>query len=139
MGKGQETTLRWVFHPMRSRPLAGGLALAATLGATYGAVLYIGSLAFSLPIALIFLYSLRQLFLPSTYELTREHVRLISPIGSRRASWEKFKGYRLARNGVMLCRLKQASTMDRISGFFLYVDDEQVRTQVLAYVKGRCE
>lgn len=128
----------WRFHPMKERPAVAAASLAVAIACSLGAVRYVGSLLFSLPIVTLFLYSLRSFFLPTDYRLTNEGVTVATPLGTTTTPWSRFGGYRTAPRAVVLTRLARPSLLDKLRAVELHFDEGE-RERILDYVKRRLD
>ena len=139
MGKGQrkdKVELSWRFHPMEQSPKLAACCLLVALTCGYGAVIYIDSLPLSLPIVAFFLYTLRSLFLPTDHLLTKDEVVVYTPLGKTKMTWDRFGGYRVSPNSIVLTRLARPSFLDKFSGLVLRVGKNE-RESVIDFVKER--
>ena len=139
MGKGRrkdKTELTWRFHPLAESPKLAAFSLAFVFLCSYGAVKYIGSLTFSLPIVAFFLYSLRSLFLPTDHRLTADEVVIETPFGTTKKPWSSFGGYVITPRSILLTRLARPSFLDRFSGIDLRLRKKE-REEIIDFVKAR--
>ena len=125
----------WRVHLLAESGMRGVLAAGACAVAIGAAALLTGGGVFSLLLAVAFLWSLSDFFLPYSYTLTGNEVVARTPISERRVEWRALHGYAESAGGILLTPLKRRSLLDRFRGMFLHVTPED-RERVLELVKG---
>ena len=125
----------WRVHLLAESGTRGVLAAGACAVAVAAAALVTGGGVFSLMLAVAFLWSLSDFFLPYSYTLTGNEVVARTPISERRVEWRALHGYAESAGGILLTPLKRRSLLDRFRGMFLHVSPED-RERVLELVKG---
>ena len=106
------------FHPAADRPkLAAFLAFA--LGILLKSLWHWLSPVSALVIWLALVVSLRDFFLPSTYELSQDALTVKRLTGRKSYPWARFRSYISDRNGLFLSPYKKRRSTENQRGVFL--------------------
>jgi hypothetical protein len=107
-----------VFHPAKERPkVAAGLAFG--LGILLQMLWQWLNPVPALVIWCVLVVSLRDFYLPSTYEMSAEGLMVQRVFGTKRYPWERFRSYVKDRNGLFLSPYRTRRATENQRGLFL--------------------
>jgi hypothetical protein len=107
-----------VFHPAKQKPkVAAGLAFG--LGILLQMLWQWLSPVPALVIWSALVISLRDFYLPSTYEMTTGGLTVRRMMGEKSYSWERFRSYVKDRNGLFLSPYRTRRATENQRGLFL--------------------
>jgi hypothetical protein len=136
-GKEGDEVVTWRHEPLRRRPRRAAVVLAVAVACSWAAHAYVGAPAYSLPIVLAFLASLRHVVLPAGYALGPDGVRVDTPFGASTRGWDRVGGFREGPGGVLLTEGATPRALDRFRGLFLHVEDPAERGRVVSFLRKR--
>lgn len=110
-------TLR--FSPAEDHPRKA-LFLTFFLGFAGSAIhAYVGQLVLTLMLMGLLLFSLRRFFIPTTYQVDEEGLRLLSLGAEQKYCWSRFRSFEKDRNGIFLSPFRERRGLDEVRGIFL--------------------
>lgn len=121
-----ERAISWrVHHVVEGGPLAWivGLVIALVIPLT---LVGIGEASLAFLVLVVFLYSLKEFWVPHTIDLSETTVRVTTPFSTREESWTRFRGCRRLPRGILLTRFKRPGLMDSFRGILLVVRREEI-------------
>ena len=125
MAKKKKEKLQWAIEPMKETPLRAALAVFLSIVCSVITVVYIGNILISLPLVLIFVWSLSPLFLRFSYEINTKNVSYQTFFLHKELGWNNFRGAVLSDRSILLTKMKRRSWLDRWHGLVLYVKDKE--------------
>jgi hypothetical protein len=133
--KKKKTHIEWKVTPLRERPLSAVVSLLLSLFCSVFAVFYIDNILISLPLVVVFSWSLLPLYLASSYEMSSKAISVTTLFRKRVRQWSEFKGVAAADRSVLLTRLHRQSFMDKWHGLVLFVRNKDEKLKVLEFAK----
>lgn len=113
-----------VFHPAKEKPKVAAL-LAFGLGILLQALWQWVSPLPALALWAVLVFSLRDFYLPSTYEMAAEGLTVKKLFGARSYPWQRFRSFVKDRNGVFLSPYRTRRATENQRGLFLPLTPEQ--------------
>ncbi|HVP36469.1 MAG TPA: hypothetical protein VMT04_05685 [Terriglobales bacterium] len=127
--------LKWIDHPLKK---SGKNLLIVVLFLVIGpTVVYFSTRSvFFLILSIIFLLgSLSTFFLPTTYELTENGIKVIFFFNTRQMEWGKYRSYYVDKNGVLLSPFEKPSRLENFRGIYLRFN--QNKEEVVNFIQQR--
>ncbi len=127
--------LKWIDHPLRKS--RKNLLLVIFFIILAPAVVYFSTRSiFFLVLSLIFLLgSLSTFFLPTTYELTQDGIKVKFFFNTRKMEWGKYRSFYVDKNGVLLSTFDKPSRLENFRG--LYIRFNQNKDEVVNFIQQR--
>ena len=130
-----EESLTWTSHPLKKNKRSTILVILFITLAPAVVFFSTNSLFFLLLSLVILLGSLASFFLPTTYELSRDKIKVKFLINIREMEWGKYRSFYVDKNGVLLSPFEKPSRLENFRG--IYVRFEQNKEEVVNYIKSR--
>lgn len=130
-----EETLSWTSHPLKKNKRNTVLVIMFLILAPVIVFISTNSLFFLLLSLIILLGSLASFFLPTTYELSQEKIRVKFLINTREIEWGKYRSFYVDKNGVLLSPFAKPSRLENFRG--IYLRFEQNKDEVVNFIKER--
>jgi len=134
-----EATLDWRVWLLTAHPARGGLAVAVCALTVWFTHSLSGSAFLAGFAAFVLLASLSHFFLPTTFHLDTEAVRISNPLYRRRRLWREFRGYARAGARLKLLTLPPGSRLDNYRGMLLLLPPGEPGEAAVRFVRARLE
>ncbi|OGC81302.1 MAG: hypothetical protein A2W07_06260 [candidate division Zixibacteria bacterium RBG_16_43_9] len=127
--------LKWIDHPLKkSRKNLLIVVLFLILAPTV--VFFSTKSIFFLFLSIIFLLgSLSTFFLPTTYELSEDSLKVKFFFNTRKMEWGKYRSFYVDKNGVLLSPFEKPSRLENFRGIYLRFN--QNKDEVVNFIKQR--
>lgn len=136
MKKKKKKHIKWKVTPFKENPFSAVVSLFLSFSCSIFAIFYIDNLLISLPLVVVFSWSLFPLYLASSYEMSSKTVSVKTVFSKRVRLWSEFKGVSASDKAILLTRLSRQSFMDKWHGLVLFVRNQEERLKVLEFARG---
>jgi hypothetical protein len=130
-----EENLTWTSHPLRRNKRNTILVILFVILAPVIVFISTDSLFFLLLSLVILLGSLASFFLPTTYELSPDKIKVKFLINTKEMEWGKYRSFYVDKNGVLLSPFAKPSRLENFRG--IYLRFEQNKEEVVNFIKRR--
>jgi hypothetical protein len=127
--------LKWIDHPLKK---SGKNLLIVLLFLVIAptVVFFSTKSIFFLFLSIIFLLgSLSTFFLPTTYELSENSLKVKFFFNTRQMEWGKYRSFYADKNGVLLSPFEKPSRLENFRG--LYIRFNQNKEEVIDFIKTK--
>jgi hypothetical protein len=127
--------LKWIDHPLKK---SGKNLLIVVLFLVIGpsVVFFSTRSIFFLFLSIIFLLgSLSTFFLPTTYELTENGIKVKFFFNTKQMEWGKYRSFYVDKNGVLLSPFEKPSRLENFRGIYLRFN--QNKDEVVNFIQQR--
>ena len=127
--------LKWIDHPLR-KSRKNLLIVIFFLILAPAVVFFSTKSLFFLLLSIIFLLgSLSTFFLPTTYELSEDGLKVKFFFNTRQAEWGKYRSFYVDKNGVLLSPFEKPSRLENFRGIYLRFN--QNKDEVINFIKSK--
>jgi len=127
--------LIWTTHPLK-KSKRNTLLVILFLILTPGIIFVSTNSLFFLFLSFVILIgSLSSFFLPTTYELSEDRIKVRFFLNTKEMEWKKYRSFYVDKNGVLLSPFEKPSRLENFRG--LYIRFNQNKDQVLNFIKSR--
>ncbi|MCJ7496784.1 MAG: hypothetical protein MUO78_01435 [candidate division Zixibacteria bacterium] len=130
-----EDVLTWISHPLKKNKRNTLLVILFLVLAPAIVFFSTRSLFFLLLSFLILLGSLSSFFLPTSYELSQERIRVKFFFNTKEMEWKKYRSFYVDKNGVLLSPFEKPSRLENFRG--IYIRFNQNKEEVVNFLKER--
>lgn len=127
--------LTWISHPLKKNKRNTLLVILFLVLAPAIVFFSTRSLFFLLLSFLILLGSLSSFFLPTSYELSQERIRVKFFFNTKEMEWKKYRSFYVDKNGVLLSPFEKPSRLENFRG--IYIRFNQNKEEVVNFLKER--
>lgn len=131
----EEEALIWTSHPLKRNKRNTVLVILFLILAPLIVLIATNSLFFVFLSLIILLGSLASFFLPTTYELSQDKIRVRFFINKKEMDWDKYRSFYVDKNGVLLSPFEKPSRLENFRG--IYIRFEQNKDEVVNFIKSR--
>ena len=127
--------LKWIDHPLKKS--GKNLLIVVLFLILAPAVVFFSTRSiFFLFLSIIFLLgSLSTFFLPTTYELSEDSLKVKFFFNTRKMEWGKYRSFYMDKNGVLLSPFEKPSRLENFRG--IYIRFNQNKDEVVNFIKQR--
>jgi hypothetical protein len=130
-----EDVLTWISHPLKKNK-RNTILVILFLVLTPAIVFFSTQSLFFLILAfLILLGSLSSFFLPTTYELSSDRVKVRFFLNTKEVEWKNYRSFYVDKNGVLLSPFEKPSRLENFRG--IYIRFNQNKDEVVNFIKER--
>lgn len=127
--------LKWIDHPLKKRG-KNLLIVVLFLVIAPTVVFFSTKSLFFLLLSVIFLLgSLSTFFLPTTYELSEDGLKVKFFFNTRQMEWGKYRSFYADKNGVLLSPFEKPSRLENFRGIYLRFN--QNKDEVVNFIQQR--
>ncbi len=127
--------LRWSTHPIKRSAKISVLVMVLLFVIWLLVYLTTFSPLLTVLSVVIMLGSLSPFFLPTSYELDNDRIRVKFFFNTKEKEWSAFRSYYVDKNGVLLSPFEKPSRLENFRG--LYVRFNQNKEEVVDFVKSK--
>jgi len=127
--------LIWTSHPLKRNKRNTVLVIVFLILAPLIVLIVTNSLFFLFLSLVILLGSLASFFLPTTYELSQDKIRVRFFINKKEMEWNKYRSFYVDKNGVLLSPFEKPSRLENFRG--TYIRFEKNKDEVVNFIKSR--
>ncbi len=127
--------LTWISHPLKKNKRNTLLVTLFLVLAPTIVFFSTQSLFFLLLSFLILLGSLSSFFLPTSYELSQEKIRVKFFFNTKEMEWKKYRSFYVDKNGILLSPFEKPSRLENFRG--MYIRFNQNKEEVVNFLKER--
>lgn len=129
--------IEWRVWLLARHPWRGLLGIAVSAFTIWFTIDLSGSTWLGGFAAFVMLATLSHFFLPTSYRLDAEAVRVSNPLYWRRRRWSEFRGFARSGPRIKLLTLPPGSRLDNYRGMLLLLPPES--DAVIAFIKARLD
>lgn len=131
----EEQVLKWIDHPLKKS--GKNLLIVVLFLVIAPTVVFFSTRSiFFLLLSIIFLLgSLSTFFLPTTYELTENGIKVKFFFNTRKMEWGKYRSFYVDKNGVLLSPFEKPSRLENFRGIYLRFN--QNKDEVVNFIQQR--
>jgi hypothetical protein len=127
--------LTWISHPLKKNKRNTLLVILFLVLAPVIVFISTQSLFFLLLALLILLGSLSSFFLPTTYELYSDRIKVRFFLNTKEVEWKKYRSFYVDKNGVLLSPFEKPSRLENFRGIYLRFNKN--KEEVVNFIKER--
>lgn len=139
--------MEWTAHPLKADQKKSMLLISIILLISLLVLLTANSVGFALVALTLLVFSTRQFFMPTVYNLNSEGVEVRFLGTTKKRHWGYFSSYYEDRNGILLSPFNDRSRLEAFRGVYLIitglpdsggtvVNKEQVRNFIKHHISG---
>lgn len=127
--------LKWIDHPLKKS--GKNLLIVVLFLIVAPAVVFFStkSLLFLFLSIIFLLGSLSTFFLPTSYELSENCIKVKFFFNTRKMEWGKYRSFYVDKNGVLLSPFEKPSRLENFRG--LYIRFNQNKKEVIDFIKTK--
>jgi hypothetical protein len=127
--------LKWIDHPLK-KSWKNLLIVVLFLMVAPAVVFFSTKSLLFLFLSIVFLLgSLSTFFLPTTYELSEDSIKVKFFFNTRKMEWGKYRSFYVDKNGVLLSPFEKPSRLENFRG--IYIRFNQNKDEVVNFIKQR--
>ena len=127
--------LKWIDHPLK-KSWKNLLIVVLFLMVAPAVVFFSTKSLLFLFLSIVFLLgSLSTFFLPTTYELSEDSIKVKFFFNTRKMEWGKYRSFYVDKNGVLLSPFEKPSRLENFRGIYLRFN--QNKDEVVNFIKQR--
>ena len=127
--------LKWIDHPLKKNRKNLVIVICALILIPVIVFLTTNSLFFLLLSIIFLLGSLSTFFLPTTYELSEDGIKVKFFFNTRQTEWGKYRSFYVDKNGVLLSPFEKPSRLENFRGIYLRFN--QNKEEVINFIKSK--
>ncbi len=127
--------LKWIDHPLKKSKRNLFIVIIALILVPVIVFVATNSLFFVLLSIIFLLGSLSTFFLPTTYELSENGIKVKFFFNTRQMEWGKYRSFYVDKNGVLLSPFEKPSRLENFRGIYLRFN--QNKDEVINFIKSK--